>query len=236
MKMKKIICAVAFALSVNSGMANAGGIPVIDVANLANTAQNLVEWSKQLTEMKNQLSQLQDTYNSLNGLRNVGSLLNNELLVQYLPKDYQSSLEALLNGTGGDFAGISGTLANIVSANQKYSCAALNSTPALITQCEAQWNKLALDRNVGDMGYKQAAKNIDNLQTFVSSINSSTDPKTLQDLQARIAVEQVRMQNEQVKLETIKMMTAANDKLIAQQHRDAFKAGLNMGASGGVSF
>ena len=37
-------------------------------------------------------------------------------------------------------------------------------------------------------------------------------------------------------LETIKMMNAANDKLIAQQHRDAFDAGLNMGSNGGVSF
>lgn len=234
MKMSKIFCAVALALSINT--ANAAGIPVIDAANLANTAANLVQWSKQLIEMKNQLTQLETTYNSLNGLRGVGGLLNNELLIQYLPKDYQASLDALLSGTGGDFAGISGTLANIVNANQKYTCAVLNSDAALIAQCEAQWKKLALDKNVGDMGYKQAAKNIDNLQVFVNSINTSTDPKSLQDLQARIAVEQVRMQNEQVKLETVKMMMAAEEKLKAQQHRDAFKAGLNMGSNGGVSF
>lgn len=236
MKVKKIIYALAFALSVNAGTVSAGGIPVIDVANLANTAANLQEWSKQLTEMKNQLGQLQQTYNSLNGLRNVGSLLNNELLVQYLPRDYQTSLTALLNGTGGDFAGISGTLNNIVAANQVYSCSTLNTDPALINQCKSQWNKLALDKNIGDAGYKQASKNIDNLQSFVSSINTSSDPKSLQDLQARIAVEQVRMQNEQVKLETIKMMVAADEKLQTQKRRDAFQSGLNMGADGGISF
>lgn len=236
MQVKKIVCAVVVALSLNNNIANAAGIPVIDAANLANTAQNLVQWSKQLVEMKNHLDQLKATYDSLNGLRSVGSLLNNELLIQYLPKDYQASLDALLSGGGGDFAGISGTLNNIVTANQKYTCAALNETAALISQCEAQWSKLALDKNIGDMGYKQAAKNIENLQVFINGITTSTDPKSIQDLQARIAVEQVRMQNEQVKLETIKMMMAADEKLKAQQHRDAFRAGINTGANGGISF
>lgn len=237
MQMKKIVCAVIMGLSLHSGMANAAGIPVIDAANLANTAQNLVQWSKQLVEMKNHLDQLKATYDSLNGLRGVGGLLNNELLVQYLPKDYQSSLDALLDGTGGDFAGISGTLNNIVTANQKYTCAALNDTPTLISQCEAQWTKLALDKNIGEMGYKQAAKNIENLQVFINGITTSTDPKSIQDLQARIAVEQVRMQNEQVKLETIKMMAEASRKLESQKISDSLKAGMRLSSDeSGVSF
>lgn len=234
MKRNKLITAVILALSISSSHAYAGGIPVIDVANLANTAANLTEWSKQLVEMKNQLMQQKATFDSLNGLRSTGSLLNNELLIQYLPKDYQVAAQAILSGNG-DFAGISGDLKNIIAANQKFTCKDMNTTAANIKACEDQWNKLALNKNVGDMGYKQAAKNIDNLQTFVNSINSSTDPKSIQDLQARISIEQVRMQNEQIKLETIKMMQEADAKLQAQKYSDAFSVGAAKGSEGGIT-
>lgn len=235
MKVKKIIACVSLVLAVSSSNSYAA-IPVLDAANLANTAENIVQWGKQLTEMRNHLTQLQNTYNSLNGLRNVGNLLKNDLLTQYLPKDYQKAMNDMMNAGNGDFSSISGALKDIVAINQKYTCAQMNHDQASIKKCEAEWNKLAIQKNVGDMGYKNAAKNIDNLEQFVNSITTSTDPKSLQDLQARIAVEQVRLQNEQMKLETIKMMQAADEKLKAQQHRDAMNTGLNLGSDGGIHF
>ena len=233
---KTILSALALCFSLSATMpVYAGGIPVLDAANLINTAENIVQWGKQLTEMKNQLIQAKAQFDSLNGLRGIGSLLNNELLVQYIPKDYQDAYQKLMDGTGGDFAGLSGKLTTIKTLNQKYTCAQLNTDAALIAQCENQWNKLALDKEVGDLGYKQAAKNIENLQTFVSSINESTDPKSLYDLQARIQIEQVRMQNEMMKLETMKMMAEADKKLTQQKYSDAGLKGASKGGDGGLS-
>lgn len=219
-----------------SGNVYGAGIPVIDAANLANSAENIVQWGKQLNEMKNQLEQQKATFDSLNGLRSAGSLLKDDLLTQSLPKDYQKALSNLLNDGSGDFASISGSLKDIISMNQKYTCAQMNQDQTNIKRCEAEWNKLALQKNIGEIGYKNAAKNIDNLEVFVNSITTATDPKTLQDLQARIQLEQVRLQNEQIKLETIKMMQAADEKLKTQQHRDAMNTGLELGSNGGIHF
>lgn len=235
MNKKKLLSALALCFSLSAtAPVYAGGIPVIDAANLLNTAENIVQWGKQITEMKNQLMQAKAQFDSLNGIRGIGGLLKNELLAQYIPKDYQDAYNQLMSGTGGDFAGISGKLSTIKSLTQKYNCSQLNTDAALIAQCEKQWDKLALDKEVGDMGYKQAAKNIENLEQFVDGITSSTDPKSLMDLQARIQIEQVRMQNEMMKLDTMKMMAEADKQLERQKTQDAWNKGANKGSAGGL--
>lgn len=237
--MKKIVVACLLATNVGMVSNSYAGIPVsvlADIPAMLNQVQTMAQWAAQLAEMKNQLDQQKADYEALNGLRDVGKLLNDDLLNQYLPKDYQQALETLMENPNGEYSGVTGGLASIVNQNQKYTCAALNNTASLIKQCEQQWSRLALDKNVGIQGYKKSAENIDNLQQYVNKITTSTDPKSLQDIQARIAVEQVRMQNEQVKLNTIKMMADADVKLKAQQHRDAFNAGMDLGAEGGISF
>lgn len=214
----------------------ATGIPVIDVANLANSIQNIVKWSQQLQQMSAQLDEQKKQFDSLNGLRNVGKLLKNDLLSQYIPMDYQAAVNQLLDGGEGGFSGISGSISSIVNSHQIVNCETLNSEDFFVDQCKKHWKKLALNRNIGELGYKKASQNIANLQSFVSAITSSTDPKSLQDLQARIAVEQVKMQNEKMKLDTIRIMEEADQKLRTQQANDAFSASLALGSDGGISF
>jgi type IV secretion system protein VirB5 len=102
--------------------------------------------------------------------------------------------------------------------------------------CTQQWQQLALQKQIGDMGYRKASENIRNLQTFVSSINSSTDQKAISEVQARIQVETVRMQNEQIKLSTIQAMEEADRRLQQQSAIDNFNAGMSRGAAGGIRF
>jgi type IV secretion system protein VirB5 len=103
-------------------------------------------------------------------------------------------------------------------------------------RCTQQWQQLALQKQIGDLGYRKAAQNIRNLQTFVSSINASTDQKAIAEVQARIQVETVRMQNEQIKLSTIQAMQEADRQLRRQATVDGFNAGLARGAAGGIRF
>lgn len=222
------------------GMAGGAGaqIPVTvtsDIPATVNQIETIMKWTEQLKSMGEQLDQMRQVYGTLQGMRNLGSLMNNDLLNQYLPQDYVGAVHAMKSG-GGSFAGISGSVNDIVRANQLRSCAELNSDPAMRSSCNRQWQQLALQKQIGDMGYRKAAENIRNLQTFVGSINASTDVKAINEVQARIQVETVRMQNEQIKLSTIQAMEEADRRLQQQSAIDNFNAGMSRGAAGGIRF
>ena len=240
--MKRFMCARRFFLGLvaSAGLASGANaqIPVTvtsDIPATMNQIETIMKWTEQLRSMSDQLDQMKQVYGTLQGMRNLGSLMNNDLLTQYLPQDYVGAVRSLKNGSGS-FAGISGSLNDIMRANQLRSCAELNSDPTMRFSCNQQWQQLALQKQIGDMGYRKAAENIRNLQTFVGSINASTDVKAINEVQARIQVETVRMQNEQIKLSTIQAMEEADRRLQQQSAIDNFNAGMSRGAAGGIRF
>lgn len=206
-----------------------------DIPATVNQIETIAKWMEQLSAMGKQLDQMKQLYGTLQGARNMGSLLNNDLLKQYLPEDYTGAARAMQDN-GGAFAGISGAIDDIVRANQLRSCAQLNADPAMRLRCTQQWRQLALQKHIGDLGYRKAAENIRNLQTFVGSINASTDQKTIAEVQARIQVETVRLQNEQIKLSAIQSMQESDRQLRRQAASDGFNAGMARGAAGGIRF
>lgn len=206
-----------------------------DAPAMMNQIETIMKWTEQLKSMDKQLDQMKEVYGTLQGMRNLGSLMNNDLLTQYLPQDYVGAVQSLKSGSGS-FTGISGSLGDIVRANQLRSCAELNTDSQMRATCTRQWQQLALQKQIGDMGYRKASENIRNLQRFVGSINSSTDQKAISEVQARIQVETVRMQNEQIKLSTIQAMEEADRRLQQQSAIDNFNAGMARGSAGGIRF
>lgn len=80
------------------------GIPVIDVANLANSVQQVIAWGQQYTQMldqinqlQQQMSQLQTMTSKLEGVRNLGTILNDPSIRAALPPDMRDSTQLLLN-------------------------------------------------------------------------------------------------------------------------------------------
>lgn len=225
MSLKPFVLAI-LALATGAASAQYPVSVTFDATASTNQAANIAQYVKQVAVLTQQYTQLQQTYNTLNGLRNVGNLMNNELLSQYLPPDLQKAFTALKNGQGGSLAGISGTLNQIVASNQARSCAESSTNAATIQSCKQTWQTLAMNKYVGQAGYDQTASNISKLQQFVGAITTSSDPKSLQDLQARIAVEQVKMQNEQMKLQTIEMMQRADEDLARARNAEATQQAL----------
>lgn len=208
---------------------------VADAPATMNHIETILKWTEQLRSMSKQLDQMKEVYHTLQGTRNLGSLLNNELVNQYLPQDFAAAASALKSGTGA-FAGISGSLSDTVRAHQLRNCAELNRDVSMRKACDQQWQQLALQKQIGEMGYRKAAENIRNLQSFVQSINASSDVKAIGEVQARIQVETVRMQNEQIKLSTIQAMQEADRRMQQQAAIENFNAGMARGAAGGIRF
>lgn len=205
-KVKAIGFAAAFAFSASAG---ATGIPVVDAAHIA---LQTVSWASQIAKMVTELKQTEAIWKSLTSQNQMGSLLADDLLRQFLPQDYWTVAEAIRTGKG-DWNGAKALVDAIAQTYQYKTCAQLNTDPVLLQTCQREWRDIAMTKYFGDLAFKKAADNIANLQTYVSSINSSTDQKTISEIAARINLETVRMQNEHMKLETMARMEAAEVKL-----------------------
>lgn len=216
--MKNLICTLAVVAGLASAqVALAQGIPVIDAANLANSILQVQSWMQQFQQMQQQLQQMKGTYDSLNGIRGMASLVNNPALRNYLPSEYQD----MLNGKnmGGS---ISGSISSIRDATKLVGMdsTGLAATSDAARAFQSAQNQNALNRAIGEEGYRQASQRFAAIQQLLDKVNAAPDQKDILDLQGRIQAEQVMMQNEQVKLTMMMHLAQAQRDVQQQQARE----------------
>lgn len=80
------------------------GVPVIDVANLAQAIQEVIAWGQQAQDMidqynklQQQFQQLQTMTTKLDGIRSLGTILNDSNIQSALPADVRDANQLLLN-------------------------------------------------------------------------------------------------------------------------------------------
>jgi len=200
------------------------GIPVIDVANLANTIQEVIAWGEQYGQMADQISSLQQQYQqavqqyqSLNGIRGMANLVNNPALRKYLPDDWNTTMNLL--SQPGQYAGLSGSISDIRNASQitALSETSLSATSNIGKQFVGAQTQAAMNRGLGEAGFSAASARIDAIQTLLDKVNDAPDGKDIADLQARIQAEQTMVQNENVKLALLVQLQQAQRDIQAQQ-------------------
>lgn len=189
-------------------------IPVTDGAAISKSIVNQVEsvsyYKNQIDQLKSQLEQAQRMYSNVVGKRDIGGLLSDKLVQQYLPSDLQKTYQQVRGGKGA--SGISGDLNDIVRMNQARDCATYGA-PSVQARCKAEWQSYAMNQYVGEKGYERAAAEIDDMQRFVDSIKNTEDPKAMQDLQARIQLNQVKVQTEMNKLQYLQQAEKAREDM-----------------------
>lgn len=82
------------------------GIPVIDVANLVNSIQQVLAWAQQAQDMvqqyeelRRQVEQVKTMTNKLDGMRNLGTILNDPSIRAALPPEMRDASQMLLNAS-----------------------------------------------------------------------------------------------------------------------------------------
>lgn len=184
------------------------GIPVIDAANLAQAVQQVLAWAQQYQQMMEQYQQMQQAYNNLNGVRNMGDLVNDPQTRKYLPDEYQ---EILTNGVGQWEA--------IRNAARKFDIAdsGLSASSDAAQAFEQSAKQAAINRASAEEAYEAASKRFGDIQVLLDKVNSAPDAKDIADLQARIQAEQVMVQNEANKLQMLAQLAQAQKDLHNQQ-------------------
>lgn len=227
--MRKCLGAVSLACIALIGANNASAqIPVTDGASIMQDVMNHVEtiakWKEQYDQMKEQydkleeqFQQLKQTYNSLNGVRGMADVVNDPAARRYLPDEWQATMDAMTSGGGGKYAGLSGSFDQILSAMKPLSAANAGLGGDSASAYTSSQKQAAMNRAIGEEGYRQASKRFDTIQQLLEKIKSAPDAKDIQDLQARIQAEQVMQQNEQTKLQLVAQLQQAQRDIQNQQ-------------------
>lgn len=216
--MKKILIGLSllacFALPASAQLTT---IVVGDVPSTLNQIQTMAQWANQYQQMVSQLTQMEKQFNSLNGTRGLGQILNNPALRNYLPADWQKVYDSV---RVGGYAGLSGSGKAVYDANKIYDACTYITDDAQRGTCQAHAVKPSQDKAFATDAYQAAKARIDQIDGLMAKINDTQDPKAIAELQARIAAEQAHIQNEQTKLQLYAMMAAAEEKVQAQRQRE----------------
>ncbi|MFU3145379.1 P-type DNA transfer protein VirB5 [Pseudomonas aeruginosa] len=221
MKSLKTLAVITVACSVFLSNSTYAQIPVTDGASIAQQAaaqvETIAKWKMQYDQMTSQINQMKQQYESLTGSRNLGKILNNAALRDYLPNDWQGVYDSVK--TGG-YSGLSGRAASIYESNKVYDACAHYKVAEQRTACEAQAVKGSQDKAFALDAYDKAKSRLNQIDQLMAKINDTPDPKAIAELQGRIAAEQAMIQNEQTKLLMYQMVAAAEDRLQQQRQRE----------------
>lgn len=220
MKIFSMPLGVAVSLVLVSSQALAQ-IPVTDGAAIKTSVQQQVEtmakWKLQYDQMVSQIDQMKQEYQSITGVRGLGDVLNNPALRDYLPEDWQGVYDSVKSG---GYAGLSGRAGQVYNDNKIYDICVNHTDAQSRISCEAQAVKGAQDKAFALDAYDKAKERLGQIDALMQEINRTQDPKSIAELQGRIAAEQALIQNEQTKLQMYSMVASAEDRLQQQRQRE----------------
>jgi type IV secretion system protein VirB5 len=214
-----VLCA---GLTVGGTSAHAG-IPVIDVAALV---QAVLEVMNSLTEIGNQVTQIEQLtaqvrqmeqqYQSISGARNLGDIMNNPALQNYIPSDATRVISGIQSG---GYSGLSGSARGLRDAQMTYNCMDLSGTSR--TQCQSQLALPYQQKAFMQDGMDAARGRIAQIQSLMRQVSSSPDEKSVLELQSRITAENALLQHEQTQINLARGAAEAEYRIAESRAREA---------------
>ncbi len=207
--------AAAVLIVVGAGNARASGIPVIDVANLLQTVQQVLNDITEISNQVQQIVQLQNQLKSINGMRNLGNILNNPALRNYVPAEAYTYVNAI--NTSG-YSGLTGTAKALRDAGMVYNC--LDLAGAARTRCQAALAQPYQTKGLLQDAMKSAAGRLTQINSLMDRINATTDQKAVQEIQARIGAENALLAHEVSQVQMLQGMADSEERIARSRERE----------------
>ena len=172
MKYRLKATAAAVLICFSASHARATGFPVIDVANLFQSVQQVVNDITQIYNQLRQIEQLQTQIESINGMRNLGDVFNNPLLKNHIPAEAYTYLNAI--NTSG-YSGLNATAKVLRDVGMLYNCMDRNGDAR--TECQATLAQPYQQKGLLQDAMKSAAQRLEQIQSLMTQINATTDQK-----------------------------------------------------------
>jgi type IV secretion system protein VirB5 len=228
---KKAILGIVVTLFTLGSSAAHAGVPVIDVANLAQAIQEVFAWAEQYAQMIEQLKQAKDQYDSITGSRGLGNVSNDPALQQAVPNDVASVYQAI-NSSGS--SGLTSAAQAIRAATKLYNCDDRTGTD--FQTCQAALNSGAQNQAYLDNAMQLVSKRVSQIQSIQDQINSTSDAKGIAELQARLQGENAQVTNDTNRINLLKAMTEAQQQAVQQSLKEAELKNLANNNNGSSTF
>ena len=196
--------------------ANAG-IPVIDVAAMVQAVQEVMQSIQQITNQIRQIEQLQSQVEAITGARNLGAILNNPALQNYIPAD---ATNVLGNVQSGGYAGLTGTARTLRDAQMTYNCLNLagdDSDPVSVVALAMPYQQKAFMQDAMDASRARIAQ----IQSLMQQVSATPDAKAVGEIQARIEAENAMLQHQMTQINLARGMAEADVRIAESRAREA---------------
>lgn len=208
LKVSTIIAITAISFS---SVVGAGGIPTYDGLNVAQAMKQVENGVQQINQLKSQLEQMKAQYKAITGSRGFGELLTNNGLKSALPQDWQKVYDTIKSG---GYKGLDGTARAIADAAKLADkCKQYPVGSDRQKTCETAAVRTAQTQSNILSALENTSNRLENLKQMAKKIDVATDSKAIQDLTARINIEQAAIQNEQTRLQLFKHLQEEQDKM-----------------------
>ena len=207
--------AAAVLVAFGASHARAGGIPVIDVANLVQTIQQVLNDITEINNQVQQIIQLQNQLKSINGMRNLGNILNSPMLRNYVPAEAYTVVNAV-NSAG--YAGLTGTAKALRDAAMVYNCMDLAGVAR--TSCQAALAQPYQVKGLLQDAMKSAAGRLVQINALMDRVNTTSDQKAVLEIQARIGAENARLAHAVSQVQMLQGMADSEERIARSRDRE----------------
>jgi type IV secretion system protein VirB5 len=192
---------------------------VIDVASVTQLVQEVQTLAQELATLRSQLTQAQALYQSMTGGRGMQRLLSGSS-PNYLPDSWPQLLGSMQGGSGA-YPALSAGVQAAVAANAVLSGTQLSALgPAEQGLINAERQTIALSQGLSQQALPHSSASFSDVQQLANAIGSTSDEKSILELQATLAAEQGLLQNEQTKLQVSYEATASQRWALAERQRE----------------
>ena len=194
---------------------HAQGIPVIDVANLVQTVQQVVNDLTKINNQIQQITQLQAQITSMNGMRMLGTVANNPMLRNYVPANAYTVVNAV---TSSGYGGLNATAKGLRDAGMVYNCLDLGG--AARTACQAALAQPYQNKGLLQDAMTAASGRLAQISALMGQIDATTDQKAVQEIQARIGAENALLAHEASQVQMLQGMADSEERIARSRDRE----------------
>jgi type IV secretion system protein VirB5 len=209
------LAAISLALAALASPSHATGIPVIDIAALIQTVQQVINDVTKINNQIQQISQLQSQLASINGMRNLGTVFDSAALKNYVPADAFNVVNAV-NSSG--YGGLTGTSKTLRDAGMLYNC--LDLAGAARTSCQATLAQPYQHKGLLQDAMRSASGRLTQIDALMDQINATSDQKSILEIQARIGAENALLAHEMSQVQMLIGMADSEERIARSRDRE----------------
>ena len=206
---------LALVLVAGSAGVQAQGIPVIDIANLIQTIQQVLN---DATKIENQIAQIramQSQLSSISGTRNLGAVFNSAALQNVVPANAYTAIDGV---SASGYAGLTSTAKGLRDASMVYNC--LDRTGAAQTSCQASLARPYQQKGLLQDAMHAASGRLAQINALMGQINATTDQKAALEIQARIGAENAMLTHELSQIQMLQGLADSEERIARSQDRE----------------